>query len=57
MAPMKTLATANYDFEGLITGGYADAYKADRRPVTLIGINFSARKRNIDEPVIEGVTT
>ena len=37
--------------------GYADAYKADKRPVTLIGINFSARKRNIDEPVIEGVTT
>ncbi len=33
--------------------GYADAYKADKRPVTLIGINFSAKKRNIDEPVIE----
>ena len=32
--------------------GYADAYKADRRPVTLIGINFCARKRNIDEPLI-----
>ena len=33
--------------------GYADAYKADTRPVTLIGINFSAKKRNIDEPIIE----
>ena len=33
--------------------GYADAYKADRRPVTLIGINFSTTKRNIDEPIIE----
>ena len=33
--------------------GYADAYKADRRPVTLVGINFSAKKRNIDEPLIE----
>ena len=32
--------------------GYADAYRADRRPVTLIGINFSAKKRNIDEPLI-----
>ena len=32
---------------------YADAYKADKRPVTLIGINFSAKKRNIDEPLIE----
>ena len=74
---MKPLATANYDFEGLIEGGYvyvfefkfnrsakaairqirekgyADAYKADTRPVTLIGINFSAKKRNIDEPIIE----
>ena len=35
--------------------GYADAYKADKRPVTLIGINFSARKRNIDEPIIENL--
>ena len=35
--------------------GYADAYKADKRPVTLIGINFSARKRNIDEPLIENL--
>ena len=33
--------------------GYADAYKGGRRPVTLVGINFSAKKRNIDEPVIE----
>ena len=32
--------------------GYADAYKADRRPVTLVGINFAAKKRNIDEPLI-----
>ena len=35
--------------------GYADAYRADRRPVTLIGINFSAKKRNIDEPLIESL--
>lgn len=33
--------------------GYADAYKADKRPVTLVGINFSAKKRNIDEPILE----
>jgi len=32
--------------------GYADAYKADKRPVTLIGINFSTKKRNIDEPLM-----
>ena len=31
--------------------GYADQYKGDRRPVTLVGINFRAAKRNIDEPV------
>jgi len=33
--------------------GYADAYKGGKRPVTLIGINFSSKKRNIDEPLIE----
>ena len=32
--------------------GYADAYKGDRRPVTLVGINFRAAKRNIDEPAM-----
>ena len=31
--------------------GYADKYKGDRRPVTLVGVNFRAAKRNIDEPV------
>ena len=31
--------------------GYADAYKGDRRPVTLVGINFRNQKRNIDEPL------
>ena len=33
--------------------GYADAYKGGRRPVTLVGINFSSAKRNIDEPLFE----
>ena len=33
--------------------GYADEFKGGKRPVTLVGINFSARKRNIDEPLIE----
>ena len=33
--------------------GYADKWKGGKRPVTLIGINFSSRKRNIDIPVIE----
>ena len=35
--------------------GYADPYKGDGRPVTLVGINFRAAKRNIDEPVLERV--
>ena len=30
---------------------YADAYKGDKRPVTLVGINFRTAKRNIDEPL------
>ena len=33
--------------------GYADQYKGDRRPVTLVGINFRTAKRNIDEPAME----
>ena len=31
--------------------GYADAYRGDRRPVTLVGVNFRTAKRNIDEPL------
>ena len=31
--------------------GYADQYRGDKRPVTLVGINFRAMKRNIDEPL------
>ena len=31
--------------------GYADQYRGDRRPVTLVGVNFRAAKRNIDEPL------
>ena len=33
--------------------GYAGAYKGDKRPVTLVGINFRNQKRNIDEPLFE----
>ena len=31
--------------------GYADVYKGDKRPVTLVGVNFRLSKRNIDEPL------
>ena len=31
--------------------GYADQYKGDSRPVTLVGVNFRRAKRNIDEPL------
>ena len=31
--------------------GYAAQFKGDRRPVTLVGVNFSMAKRNIDEPL------
>ena len=33
--------------------GYADQFKGDQRPVTLIGINFRTAKRYIDEPLFE----
>ena len=35
--------------------GYADAYRGGRRPVTLVGVNFRAAKRNIDEPLFEAL--
>ncbi len=33
--------------------GYADRWAAGPRPVTLVGINFNPKKRNIDLPIIE----
>jgi hypothetical protein len=33
--------------------GYADKWIGGERPVTLVGVNFNPRKRNIDLPVIE----
>ena len=35
--------------------GYAAQYKGDRRPVTLIGINFRTAKRHIDEPLFSAL--
>ena len=43
--------SANAAVRQICEKGYADQYKGDRRPVTLVGINFRAAKRNIDEPV------
>ena len=33
--------------------GYADKLIGGPRPVTLVGVNFNPKKRNIDMPVIE----
>ena len=33
--------------------GYADKWIGGERPVTLIGINFNPKKRNIDMPIVE----
>ena len=35
--------------------GYADKWIGGERPVTLVGINFNPKKRNIDMPIIENV--
>ena len=43
--------SANAAIRQIREKGYADQYKGDKRPVTLVGINFRAAKRNIDEPV------
>ena len=45
--------SANAAIRQIREKGYAAAYKGDRRPVTLVGVNFRAAKRNIDEPVFE----
>ena len=46
--------SANAAIRQIREKGYADAYKGDRRPVTLVGVNFRAAKRNIDEPAFGG---
>ena len=33
--------------------GYADKWIGGERPVTLVGINFNPKKRNIDMPIVE----
>ena len=43
--------SANAAIRQIREKGYADRYKGDKRPVTLVGINFRTAKRNIDEPV------
>ena len=35
--------------------GYADKWAAAPRPVTLVGINFNPKQRNIDLPIIEAL--
>ena len=43
--------SANAAIRQIRDKGYADQYKGDKRPVTLVGINFRSAKRNIDEPL------
>ena len=43
--------SANAAIRQIREKGYADQYKGDRRPVTLVGVNFRTSKRNIDEPL------
>ena len=49
--------SANAAIRQIREKGYADAYQGDRRPVTLVGVNFRTAKRNIDEPVFGGFKT
>ena len=45
--------SANAAIRQIREKGYADPYKGDKRPVTLVGINFRTAKRNIDEPLFD----
>ena len=47
--------SANAAIRQIREKGYADAYRGDKRPVTLVGINFRTAKRNIDEPLFKGL--
>ena len=53
MTCVMKLYVATHNAHKIREKGYADAYRGDRRPVTLVGVNFRAAKRNIDEPVFE----
>ena len=55
MFEFKFNKSANAAVRQIREKGYADAYKGGKRPVTLVGINFRAAKRNIDEPKVEGL--
>lgn len=33
--------------------GYGDAYRQDSRPITLVGIKFDPKRKNIDIPKFE----
>ncbi|MBR5549156.1 MAG: hypothetical protein IKU71_05460 [Kiritimatiellae bacterium] len=46
-------AAVNRDFVGQIENDYAAAYNSEQRPVSLIDIDFRAKKHNIDEPIVE----
>ena len=48
---MEKIATDIYSFENLRKDGYVYVDKGDKRPVTLVGVNFRTAKRNIDEPL------
>ena len=48
--------SANAAIRQIREKGYADAYRGDPRPVTLVGVNFRLSKRNIDEPVFSDFT-
>ena len=52
MFEFKFNKSANAAVRQIREKGYADAYKSDKRPVTLVGINFRTTKRNIDEPAM-----
>ena len=52
---IKGLAASNAGDKRVVVLVDEYDHKADKRPVTLIGINVSAKKRNIDEPLIENL--
>ena len=50
---MKAIAAASFYFEGQTENAYAAADNSDFRLVALLVINLRAKKRNVDESLID----
>ena len=53
---LKYDRTAREAIDQIVRQGYAEKYRTDGRPVTLVGINIGSEERNITEWLAEALT-